>query len=397
LLFLLAVPLLRDWGGQVAAGLAEIGRIRQVQRQGFRLPEEARKAMDLDEQLGEATLSLQQVLRDLVSWMCSPLLPVVLGFALALRRGAVDLSVWVTAGAGGLLAAALIRAGAPPGWALLAATGGGAAVGLGNGLLVSRLGWPAPAVTLTVAAVIWLCLRVGGCPDVIEINEFAFDGVTEKLRLPLATLRMLLVLGSFSVVVVVVVMGGRVENAEARWPGRRMLLLALCGCGALAALSGGVKLLDVSRAFRPRIVEDLRIPAAAVLAGAAVFAGRGRTLLVCLLAPLAGVLAGQWARCVWDWEIGGYLVQVLLLIVMAAGTHASASAALAAGRPWAIGAWAGAALGAAGMVLVTFSGGSARPSSVGLPIFIGGMVVWVGGLTAGALCRLARRYAKRQG
>ncbi|HAU36877.1 MAG TPA: hypothetical protein DCX07_04085, partial [Phycisphaerales bacterium] len=62
---------------------------------------------------------------NVVGVMLSPCLPAALGMLLALRCGAIDLSVWGVMGVGGLVAAGLIRAGVPAAMAFAAAGGAG--------------------------------------------------------------------------------------------------------------------------------------------------------------------------------------------------------------------------------------------------------------------------------
>ena len=57
--------------------------------------------------------NIAQYLSDIPGQMASFYLPLAMGFALALRCGAVDLSIWAVAGAGGVLAARLMNLGAP--------------------------------------------------------------------------------------------------------------------------------------------------------------------------------------------------------------------------------------------------------------------------------------------
>ncbi|MHC4983703.1 MAG: ABC transporter permease subunit, partial [Planctomycetota bacterium] len=88
---------------------------------------------------------------DVAGQMASPHLLPALGFCLALRCGAIDLSVWASASLGGLVAGGLINAGAPPGLALAAACAAGLAPGAINAALVSFARLPSPIVTLAVA------------------------------------------------------------------------------------------------------------------------------------------------------------------------------------------------------------------------------------------------------
>ena len=158
-------------------------------------------------------------------------------------------------------------------------------------------------------------------------------------------------------------------------------------------MAGGVRLLDTSMAFRPRLVEDLRIPAVALLAGAGVFAGRGKTVLACLFVPLGVVLADEWLLQVYDWQVGGYHVQTALLIVMILGAYKAASTAAAAAGRQRVWAWAGLGACLAGMLLAASSGDPQRPLSTCLSFLVAGVVLWSAGVGA-ALWASPRRLAQ---
>lgn len=376
LLLVLTLPLLSGWFRQTGQALGAVSQLRRELAAGK--PDDP-KAAQIGEDLAAAEQNLRQQVRDLASRTFSPLLLAAMGFALALRRGAVDLSVWVTAGVGAMLGANVLRlpwqAIHTTVWApLLAmplAAAAGGAIGLANGLLTTRRRWPAPLATGALAGAIWLGLRLTHCPDSIPVAELAFDKVSQSTGLPLWMFRVLVVvLGGGGVSFAVLALGG-----QGRLMGPRGVVLALCASGALAGLAGAVRLLETSQAFRPRLVEDLRVPAAALLAGAGILAGRGKTTLACLFVPLGVILANEWMLQAYDWQVGGYHVQMAILIAMILGSHKALSLAGAgAGR-----AWAGLASCAVGMLLVAVSGG-ARPQAEGLLFLGAGVALWTIGL-----------------
>ncbi len=147
-----------------------------------------------------------------------------------------------------------------------------------------------------------------------------------SLRSPFFT-RMVLVAGIYSVVMIVV-LAGETLSRHSTAPARRRWKLfgSLAASGALAAAGGVLWLIDHNRAPVPtRIIGDLRIPAAAILAGSAVLTGHGRGLLVCICLPLSLLLASIWRKEVLP--IGGlqeYAVatQMLVMMVMILTVHA---------------------------------------------------------------------------
>ncbi|MCY2929916.1 MAG: hypothetical protein NTV86_10560 [Planctomycetota bacterium] len=389
LMALLALPLMGEWIARTGSAAIEAIGLR---RDFARVKADSDEAERIVERLSTVEQTLQQQVQDLSSRTFSPLLLAAIGFALALRRGAVDLSVWVTAGVGGLLAASFLRLPWGPlhttAWApLLAgplAAAAGATIGLGNALLVARRRWPAPLATLAVAGALWLILRLTHCPDSLPVAELAFDEVSQATGLPLWLFRVLVVtLVAGAVSLVLLAFGGEHRHP----PAARALTWALCASGALAGLAGALRLLDTSVAFRPRLVEDLRIPAAALLAGAAFLAGRGKSLLVCLLLPAAVILANEWLLRVYDWQVSGYHVQVALLIAMTLGAHKALSIAAGAAGPRRPLAWAGLAAGAAGMLLAARSGGVESLPATRLALLTSGLFLWALGLAAALLSR----------
>ena len=97
---------------------------------------------------------------------------------------------------------------------------------------------------------------------------------------------------------------------------------------ALAAAGGVLWLLDNDRATVPsRPIGDLRVPVAALLAGAWLLKGPHRTLLAGICLPPALMLATAWQQSGWGLEHQGYSLQLLLLlagaVLMALGRRAA--------------------------------------------------------------------------
>ena len=108
-------------------------------------------------------------------------------------------------------------------------------------------------------------------------------------------------------------------------------MAALCASGLLSGLGGALQLIDTFRAApAPTIIGDLRIPAAALLAGGPFLAGPGRRLLAALLLPLGILLATVWRYRAWYVHLEGYDLQVLFLIVALALIMLAASKAFKA-------------------------------------------------------------------
>ena len=284
----------------------------------------------------------EAVVVGLASWI----LPAAMGFLLVLSCGGVDLSVWVVMGLGGVTAAGLINLGVSPGFAFLAAVALGAGIGGINGLLAARIGFPSILVTAVTAlagmGVIWAM----GLPRVIGIPDQTFDAwvsvlndgytaVVNAMRrmgggaaplddvrvpAPLMMLRMLLVAGVWSAVLLVLLWANRRRIGRGAWqPSRRWVLFAsLCGSGALSALAGVCWVLDNGQAPIPtRLVDSLTIPVAVVLGGGLILRGRGQTVLACIFLPAGVLLTGLWCESIFPIQVWGFSLQLLLLGVIA--------------------------------------------------------------------------------
>ncbi len=316
------------------------------------------------------------ILYDVTCPMLSAWLLPAMGFLLALRRGAIDLSVWLSMATGGLVSAWLIRFGTPTPTALGAGVLAGAVIGALNGLLVALGRLPSVAVTFVLALIGTWVLGTLVEEREVWIEQYAFDAWIIE-RFPLFITPMLLVAGIFS--------GGMfllmsIEIARSRGvrAGRRLALFAaMCASGALSAAGGAIWLMEHGSApLLTRPVGDLRIPAVAILAGALFFAGHGRTLLAAAALPVALLLTTIWRQKVWNYQVRGYAIQMLVLTIMAVCVHAAMARALTGNRRTArLLAIISAALVVLGLAISAHSANIPRDNS---PLILG-VAIWSAG------------------
>ena len=281
---------------------------------------------------------------DVAGQMASFYLLPALGFCLALRCGAVDLSVWAVASLAGLVGAWLINAGAPPAWAFAAGCAAGLAVGCLNAAMVTFLRLPSPAVTFAIALAIMFSLQAAAGRSA-AVPDDAFSGwhlptaragsSPDAPPAPTATdmepawhsilvTRVLIVAAGYAAVMLVLLAADTGGRGAAGRRGRLSLFSALAASGLLCGLAGVCWLMEHKTTPVPRRpIGDLRVVSAALLAGAVFFAGRGRALLVGLCLPPAMLIATRWRQEVWAWnmDLAGYAVQSLQLAAMLLGTH----------------------------------------------------------------------------
>ena len=282
------------------------------------------------------TAAMESIFDKVTAPMAAIYLLPALGLLLCLRRGAIDLSVWIAACLGGLVAAWMIRAGAPTALGLAAGTLTGAALGAINGALTVLARVPSLAATAVTAligtGVVWKL--TGGAdvpvPDAAFVG-WALRGSNEgQPDQPLILTRMLLVVLAYSTAMFVLLGAGFLARRGVRFGRRTSLLAALCASGALSAGGGALWLLDHGQATAlSRPVGDLRVAAAAILAGGAFFGGRGRTMLAAACLPGALLLTTAWRQNVWNFQIEGFAVQTALLIAMTIVAHSAMVQALA--------------------------------------------------------------------
>ena len=258
--------------------------------------------------------------------MASSVLLPALGFLLALRCGAVDLSVWVCSGVGGVVAGMLIAGGHGVPLACAAGAASGLAIGLANAVLVALVRLPSPIVTFATACVaIWI---VGSLVPgrSVEIPEFTFEGWLDWHSSPVLAIRVLAV----SFVYLSALLGLLAIDFAVwrgvpfpRWVG---LFAALASSGMLSALGGMLWLVDNSQAPLPtRVIDDLRLPAAAILAGGLFLGRQGRELLAGMSLPAALLIATIWRQKVWLLPAPGMglALQMLVMLSMTIAVHLS--------------------------------------------------------------------------
>ena len=253
-----------------------------------------------------------------------------LGVLLALRWGAIDLSVWAVSGLGGVTAAGLLHLGVGFAGAMLASGLVGAGVGAIHGLCVARLRIPSPIVTLITGGAIVLAMRIALDVRTVDAPAGAFDawlGWLPDGRLdgnsPLVLsrpflLRLLVVAGFYLAAMGVVSAACSLSHGRTdRLPQSCGLWVVLVVSGMLAGLAGAIWLLEYGTAPVPRRpIGDLRILAAAILSGAALYRGRWRVLLAMLCLPAAVVAATLWQLEVVLPPVIGYPLQMPLLIAV---------------------------------------------------------------------------------
>ncbi len=319
------------------------------------------------------------------------LLP-ALGFLLALRCGAIDLSVWVCAGLAGVVAASLINAGVGAGLAFAAGLAAGLAFGAVNAVCVAAARLPSVAVTLASAWLVMLGVQsaAGTRAREITVPFEAFGRWADALNVPQAAMARLVVGTVYVAALSALLWSGRLGRRLGS-SSRLATGAALCASGVLAAAGGLCWLLDNARIAVPtRLVDDLRVPAAAVLAGGAFLSGTGRTLLAALYLPAALVLATLWRQEVWQFEASGYWLQLLLLVGMVIVSQMAGGEAMAGRRPGRAMAMAAAALTAVG--IVTLGGSSGIDSRAALTVFrLAGMAAWFAGAVLLVIARARAR------
>lgn len=361
--------------------------------------------------LGNQDRYLCDVIGQMASYWALP----AMGLLLALRAGVLDLSVWMSFSAGSLAAAWLLARGWPPSAALAAGVAVGAALGAVNALLVRRSRIPSGVVTAVTAVGVYLLLR-WLLPEQTIVRPgnawkawhwLGLGGTDNGVSYPLFMTRMLLVILFYGATMLTIlaassryVLPGPLllsEEGRGHWTERVFSVsaertLALIAGGALAAAGGVLWLLDNDRATVPTWpVGDLRVAAAAMLAGALLLKGPRRTLLAGMCLPPAFLLATAWRQNGWGLEYEGYSLQ-LLLLVAGAGLMAVAAHAAEGGRHrnW---HWAAAWIAAGAITVLCASTNFAAPATLEALRWTGaGLMILSAGIHAAAkLCPVQRQ------
>jgi hypothetical protein len=159
---------------------------------------------------------------------------------------------------------------------------------------------------------------------------------------------------------------------------------ALAASGLLAGLGGALWLIDNSRAPMPtRLIDDLRIPAAAILAGGLFLGRKGRELLAGMSLPAAVLLATIWQQKAWVMTSPGLGIAPQLLVL----TGLTIAVHLAFGQ-YVDARGSGRRIPTASVLLtvagITMVGAAAnfRAFPVRAVFHLAGVAVWVAGVTA---------------
>lgn len=229
-----------------------------------------------------------------------------IGMTVVLITGGIDLSVGSVLGLSAGVMAWLINQGMVFIWALLAAVATGAAIGLVNGLVITKLGIPDFVATLAMLGIGsgLLFLWTGGVPFIGYMlpNYYRLGGsnpIVGKLTFPIAAM---IVIAIVAAVILRATAFGRHaygvgSNREAARlsgvPVDRVRITAYIISGTLAAFAG-VLLAGRTTNVAPTTGSGYEIQAiaAAVIGGAALAGGRGR-VLGALLGALTITVAGN--------------------------------------------------------------------------------------------------------
>ncbi len=263
----------------------------------------------------------QRYFSDVVGQMFSFYLLTSMAFAFALRWGAIDLSPWACSALGGVTAASMLRIGCGLWTCLLVAMLVGLAVGALHGLFVGRWRWPSPLVTGFSAGIIVLLLSLGFDGQILAVPAEASAGWVSATGLSPLTQRIYLVAGLYLAVLAalgVIYLTLPHRHGCFHRPAKG-LFVSLAVSGALSSLAGAVWLIEHDASPIPQnILGDLRIPAAAILAGGLFLIGRGRILVILLCLPATVLAATIWRLEILHLPWQGHL---LVLMVMTLSIH----------------------------------------------------------------------------
>jgi ribose transport system permease protein len=211
------------------------------------------------------------------------------GMTIVLVHGGIDLSVGAVAGLTGGLVAYLMGHGVPMGWAFVDALLLGTALGLINGLVITRLGVPDFIATLAMLGVArgLLFVWTQGVPFIDYVTDpyrtvGGLDKIVWQITLPMVIV--VIVAGLAALMLRRSRFGSHVRATGSNREGARLAGVAVdrvkvivyALSGALAALVG-IILAGQLTTVQPGMGEglELRAIAAAILGGAALTGGRG--------------------------------------------------------------------------------------------------------------------------
>ena len=310
-----------------------------------------------------------------------------LGLVWVMAGGGLDLSVWVVFALGAVIGTRITGAGGSPMLMLAGVTAAGVAVGMIHAAGVGWLRLPSWAVTLATATIgvsVVAALAGGQILKLRLSDKYSWPGQANPVLLT----------GSFYVVAMLAAVLAGEGRRSARTGHPAAMAYALIASAVLSALGGLCWLVASGVTPKPgHLAGDVRVAAAAVLAGAAVLNGTGRRMVASVLLLPAMLLATAWRQCVWctlDWPGGANLILLVAMVLLAqwvwvrnrdAGRAggviwpalAVAGIAVLAGSAWDVDPaarvalrWAGLGLWAVGIIataataIVTASGGGRR-------------------------------------
>jgi len=264
---------------------------------------------------------------DIMRQIIGPYVLPALGLALALRQGRIDLSIWTVFTLASVVSARLMAVGAHPLGVLAAAIAVGACVGGIHALVVVFVPVPAAAgralTGLAAAALSVLVTSLTGLAAMalawwIAGGKVLVAAKAELARWPGADDE-LMVTGSLIIATVILLMPLSMSRYVGRArPGRRSASAAMVASAVLSAAGGLCWLLHDGRTPLPgHFFGDLRVPAAAVLAGAVVLTRPGRSALVAIMVPFAMAVVTAWRQQVWPtpaWPVYANLIALIVLL-----------------------------------------------------------------------------------
>lgn len=241
-----------------------------------------------------------------------------LGELLAILLGGIDISIGAVFGIAGTVSSLLLAAGVPAVLCVLASLACGAAVGLGNGLLIARLKMAPFIVTLGTMGIVRganLILTGATSMSISDPSFLALDaGSFLFIPFPLIFLAVLYVVAE--VFLKRTVVGSRIyaiggDEDAARMLGigvERIKVFAYLACGTLAALGGVIGAAKVSASY-PLAGNgyEFEVIAAVIIGGALMEGGKGTA--ICSI--LGAIFIGMLKNCILQLGISQYWQQAL--------------------------------------------------------------------------------------
>src|SRR4051794_40974204 len=271
-----------------------------------------------------------------------------IAMTIVLIHGGIDLSVGAVAGLTGGVVAYLMGHGVPMGWAFIDALMLGTALGIVNGLVITRLGVPDFIATLAMLGVArgLLFVWTQGVPFIDYATDAyrtigGLDAVVWQITLPMIILVVVAVLAG--VMLLSSRFGSHVRATGSNREGARLSgvdvakvkVAVYALSGALAALVG-ILLAGRLTTVQPAMGEglELRAIAAAILGGAALTGGRGSVVGAVIgaitLSVIQNIINLSGLNPAWETTVVGAIILAAVIVdrmvtLLAAKTHAPAT------------------------------------------------------------------------